>query len=354
MPNLDPNHKLWAVLAVAVGFWLMPNQAQAEPPKGKLSVPDAAAQKEVLATIRDTYQDDYKKSDKSALARMLIQEAKETQDATDRFVLLREAQNIAADALQIPLAIEAVDTMAGEFAISSSEMMAEVVQKAAEKARTAEQKKLVAEAALEIVDEAICEDNFAVAKQMVRRAGRLVRLQETAAKSKQVDAMVKAYADAREATATLKEKPDDPDANLAVGKYLCLAKGDWDKGLPMLAKGSDEELKTLAEKDIAGADSANKRVKLGDDWWRVSKERARYWYKQALPGLTGLQRDRVEKRVEEARPNVATIEYLADLKPISVDVCRNPRPPFVVSGVSVLHGIWGHPPADGRNSKGGF
>ena len=90
--------------------------------------------------------------------------------------------------------------------------------------------------------------------------------------------------------ATLKEKPDDPDANLIVGKYQCFTKGDWDKGMPMLAKGSDEKWKALAEKDIAGADSANEQVKLGDAWWDVSKERAVYWYRLALPGLVGWRR----------------------------------------------------------------
>ena len=42
----------------------------------------------------------------------------------------------------------------------------------------------------------------------------------------------------QEAMETLKGKPDDPEANLIAGKYLCLAKGDWPNGLPMLAKSS--------------------------------------------------------------------------------------------------------------------
>ena len=110
----------------------------------------------------------------------------------------------------------------------------------------------------------------------------------------------KAYADTQEATATLKEKPDDPEANLALGKYRCFNRGDWDKGLPMLAKGDDGKLKALAEKDIAGAASAKEQAKLADAWWNVSRGRAIYWYEQALPGLAGLEKDRVEKRIGEA------------------------------------------------------
>ncbi len=40
----------------------------------------------------------------------------------------------------------------------------------------------------------------------------------------------------------LKESPDDPAANLAVGSYLCFNKDQWERGLPMLAKGSDPAL----------------------------------------------------------------------------------------------------------------
>ena len=61
-----------------------------EPPKARLPIPDAAAQERSLATIRNIYREDYKKPDKGALAAKLLQKAKETQDFTDRFVLLQE------------------------------------------------------------------------------------------------------------------------------------------------------------------------------------------------------------------------------------------------------------------------
>ena len=54
----------------------------------------------------------------------------------------------------------------------------------------------------------------------------------------------------REAQATLAKDPKDPQANLVVGRYLCFTKGDWKKGLPLLALGSDETLKGLAEQEL--------------------------------------------------------------------------------------------------------
>lgn len=84
----------------------------------------------------------------------------------------------------------------------------------------------------------------------------------------------------------------------------------------MLAAGSDEELKSLAEKDVAGAASTKEQVKLGDAWWDVSKERATYWYKQALPGLAGLEKDRVEKRVAAIAGNDASV-LSSQVQPLS-------------------------------------
>ena len=39
-----------------------------------------------------------------------------------------------------------------------------------------------------------------------------------------------------------------PEANLAVGKYLCLVKGDWEWGVLMLALGNDDAFSIVAER----------------------------------------------------------------------------------------------------------
>ena len=57
----------------------------------------------------------------------------------------------------------------------------------------------------------------------------------------------------RDALVVLENDPTNPAANLAAGRHLCLVQGDWDRGLPMLALGSDAELKAAATKDLAGA-----------------------------------------------------------------------------------------------------
>jgi hypothetical protein len=126
---------------------------------------------------------------------------------------------------------------------------------------------------------------------------------------------IKSLAQIREAvlkaSETLKTAPNDPAANLAVGKYECFQKGDWQHGLAALALGDDPELKSLAKKDTEGPASADEQASLGDDWWNLADKqgpgakkqiqaRARYWYEKALPELSGLVKAKVEKRLAEA------------------------------------------------------
>src|SRR5262249_9786638 len=124
---------------------------------------------------------------------------------------------------------------------------------------------------------------------------------------KEVREAQKDFEASRAAVATLKDKPNDADANLALAKFLCFRKGDWDGGLPRLSKGGDDELKSLASADLAKPAAAEEQVKVGDGWWDLAKakpelgttplqRRAAFWYQRAEAGLQGLTRDRVQER----------------------------------------------------------
>jgi hypothetical protein len=119
-----------------------------------------------------------------------------------------------------------------------------------------------------------------------------------------------AWAQVQKPLATLAQQPDNPDANSKVGRFLCLYKGQWAKGLPLLAAGSDGPARSVAKKDLAGAATPEAQTALGDSWWELSDKeqglvlqhlqwRAAFWYRQALPSLTGLARVKVDKRLGE-------------------------------------------------------
>ena len=58
------------------------------------------------------------------------------------------------------------------------------------------------------------------------------------------------YEAVKAAQLTLEKTPDNPAANLVLGKYFSFVKGDWAKGVPMLALGKDEDFSALAKQDL--------------------------------------------------------------------------------------------------------
>ena len=229
-----------------------PQSAEAPaPPQEKLAVPDEAAQKQAAAMIRETYETGYPAFDKLGLVYRLLDKAEESKsDPPARFALLQEARKLAVEAGQVELALDVIDCLAGEYQVRAAEAKAEVIEQLAKKIHSLPQRKAMVESALEVMNEAIAEDNVDLARQMGKQASQLVwptkdrvLVQETVAQNKELEAAAKACAEAKAALAALKDNPRDPDANLVLGKHLCFAKDDWEKGLPMLARGSNAALR---------------------------------------------------------------------------------------------------------------
>src|SRR5262249_35263159 len=84
----------------------------------------------------------------------------------------------------------------------------------------------------------------------------------------------------------------------------------WARGLPLLAKGSDTTLASLASKDQEVGNDAEAQADMGELWFQRAaketspgykeraRERARYWFWKALPRLADASRDRVETRLK--------------------------------------------------------
>jgi hypothetical protein len=104
--------------------------------------------------------------------------------------------------------------------------------------------------------------------------------------------------------------PNDAQANLIVGRFECFARDDFEKGLPLLSKGSDPALKAAALADLAKPSAGPAFKAAGDAWWEQAatetkdpaaaeqcRARAGYWYRLAVAQLDGLSRTQVEKRL---------------------------------------------------------
>jgi hypothetical protein len=294
-----------------------PAVAKARSQVAKLPVPDAAAQEKAEKALKETYKTDYAKTkpeDMLALAAKLLQPGRENRaDPAAWFVLLREARDLAVRAFHPRLAIESVNEIDRWFQIDAFAMKLDMLAKVSESAEGA---KAAARTALAQVETALDADNYPVALRLIDAA-------ETAARKGKPDerqlaqiasrrSQVQGYAELYKVVATAREKlrtaPADADANLLMGKHLCLFKGRWDEGLPLLAKAGTDDHAALARQDLTPPADVKAQVAAGDGWWKLSEghtgrqkwhlqERALAWYELAAPKVVGDDRVKLTERI---------------------------------------------------------
>jgi WD40 repeat protein/serine/threonine protein kinase len=308
-----------------------PRPAANPPVVKKEPVPEEADQMEAERLLKKEYKEDYAKkpAERGELAANLLGKAKATNDdPAGRYVLLREARGLAAAAGDAATAITAIDQMARLYEVDDTAAMKVTALTTASKVVTKpEPAKALAESALVVLEELVAGDYYKKAEQVAalaeaaaRKAGQAAFTKRVEAQVKEVKAAEKDHEAAEVARAVLRRQSDDPEANLTVGKYLCFRKGDWDAGLPLLARSGDKALREAAEADLARPGAADEQKKVGDRWWDLAEQkpvlgkthlqrRAAYWYQQAVTGLSGLTLDKVQDRIK------TVVEQTPDLKP---------------------------------------
>jgi len=95
-----------------------------------------------------------------------------------------------------------------------------------------------------------------------------------------------------------------------VGRFLCFYRGQWEEGLPHLARGSDDELRLLAARELTGPTSPSDQADLAESWFFLAKRyrdharrqlalHAKTWYDRCLDGLEGDAKQRAEGNLRE-------------------------------------------------------
>jgi hypothetical protein len=308
-------------------------------------VPDAAKQRESERLVKDLFKDQYAKkapSDRKMLARLLLgQAAKSSDDISAQWVLYREAQDAAVQSCDIKSAIEAIEATARVFDIDSLSMRNTALTNAGKAAKTPEEYGSVTEALLSLLGDFVRADQFdaadkvaVLAAQQARKSGNQPLLAQATSHAKDVAEAKSLFQAMKSVMETQAKNPDDPGANVEIGRFLCFVKGSWDSGLRFLVKGSDAALKTLAEKELALSTQAGDRASLADAWSDLAQKdksplrksqllaHARTIYESALPDATSLLRARIEKRLSElpasavpAGPGGKAVDLLAMIDP---------------------------------------
>jgi hypothetical protein len=223
-----------------------------------------------------------------------------------KFVLLEQARDLAVETGDAASCRRAVETLDEGFVVDACKMAADMVAKFLPKGAT---DAVVLGWALDVADALMKMDDFDGAARVAALLPVTIKDAGAAARAKQIKADIGEYQKIKPTLAKLQSSPDDPAANLEAGRYYCFARGDWAKGLPLLAKGSDAALKTVAAADLTNPTDAATQLAVTNWWWEAAKVaapadalrgRAGYWYEKALPGLTDdLEKVLVHKRLAE-------------------------------------------------------
>jgi len=294
----------------------------------KLPVPDEEAQRKAEATVREVFQlgGSLTKQQRLDLADKLFASALETKDdPAARFVMLRMAAEAAAKTGDVNRTFKMVDEVSKLYETVLLGVKADVLVEASKTAGSGPQavpaNMAAVRAAEKLVAEAVVVDDYQVALRVLEQVA-LPAARRTGDRRLATE-MNKSRADIRrrkdefdqiaQALAALKDDPESGEANLVVGRWYCLEKGDWEKGIPYLAKASDASLAGPADRDLAGPKEATSQAALADEWWKLSEDKGRkkdeaghlraralHWYRLALPGLSGLLKIKVQRQIEEA------------------------------------------------------
>lgn len=311
-------HSIFCFLVAA--FLLLASFSHADE---KLPVPSEKEQAEVVELLKEIYGTQMTSRDanvKKELAQTLLKQAEDpANDASSRYVLLHLAATHAAEALDMDTAMEAITKMEGLYRARTSDLRLQLLSQAQRSAREVEEFATLANGYAELVMIAIREDNYDVGRQAAQQAlamAQRTRDRDFVASFRDLRGTVneaqQVYQSVVSSFNALQANPDNPGANLAVGRYLAFMKGNWSEGLPHLAKGSDKEIAAAAQTDLGSPQEAESQVALGNAWYAIAEKesnesmkngiilRAAEYYRKALPTLGGLAKARVEQRVQEA------------------------------------------------------
>ena len=313
------------VLAVLTAFLACNSQpARAEDSPARLEAPKPAEQAAVLKVIHELFKNEYGKrapAGRAALAARLMKAAAESaKDPLSQYVLLREARDNAIAGGDADTALAAVDALTSRFKVDPPALRVETLTALERQSQSPELALAVTNAAMAAIEKAAAANHFdmlarlsPVAEGAAAKTHFPLLEKHVQARLRELKESSEAFESAEGARRLLSKKPDDPEANTILGKYLWLQKNDWASAMPHLAKGSDAALKTLAMADLSAPQSADAKTTSarGDAWWQYAgtqpdltkipaHRRAADWYHQASPALSGLEKLVADKRIRQA------------------------------------------------------
>jgi hypothetical protein len=296
----------------------------------KVPTPEAKSKAESL--IQELYKEDFAKAQKDPaskvrLAITLLKEGKDTaDDPAGRYVLYQHALNLATQAGDAPTALQAIEEIAMEYSLPTAEviqMKIKALTVASKSVSTPDAYQNVVDSALLMLDDALAADEFPAAHELLITAENVGRKLKNVAlvasirkRGEEVARLENEFARWRPYADRLAKNPKDAQANMEMGKYQAFLKGNWERGLPLLARGTGP-LQELAALDLVDPKQPAQLMRLGQGFLDEAQNlkgpmqinvllRSYYWYQQALAdgGTPSKTRAQVEKQMREIMQRV--------------------------------------------------
>ena len=240
-------------------------------------VPLGAELEATRELYRDIFYEQYKAAGTSPQKRDL---AKKILDALDevaddmvaRYVLLDAARRVATEGGGFETAREAIDELMKDFIVDDYHLNVELVRGCAASSARATDERM--EFAIDVAKTAITRDDFETAVEIQRLAAadykelnpRAKTSEELVRLRRRIEAAKNAYNKARKALEYALD--DSPEAHLITGQYYCFVKQDWRRGLALLAKGSNRDLKDLATFELSRPADPGSMLDIAEAWWK--------------------------------------------------------------------------------------
>ena len=233
-----------------------------------------------------------------------------------------------------------VETLGKSFEVDLWDLRQKTLTQLARTVKTADARSVIAKSAIDLAEQAIPDSHYDAATALTAIALNLsISLKDNSLRdqcremNERIKRLQKEQPNVEVARTKLKTAPDDADANLTLGRFVCFLQGDWKAGLANLSKGSRRgpqgpcQAGTRRSDRRQGAGQAGRRLvgpsgekgkRKDDPIIKAMHARAMYWYRLALPNLSGLTLAKVQKRIdaeEASKPEAPITEtaFLDDL-----------------------------------------
>ena len=252
-------------------------------PPSRRPIPDKSDQAHSRSLLKAAFAKQLKDRSiegRKKLAQSLLDEVPKTSDnPSDQYVLLGGAIEASKDGGVLPLCFQAADTMASKYEVNGFNVKIEAALRVNLRGDSSVTTGENVRAAMELVDPLLAAEDFPTALRILTlarsaAAGDAALASLVQRRIQAVESMRTARGRLAQHLEKLKTSPDDPAANFTVGSYLCFDKAEWDKGLQLLAKCSDANLKHLATLELSHPKTSEETARLADAWWDVRSKQS--------------------------------------------------------------------------------